>query len=526
VQISRQARLDLVGPPTAGTAAILSPEAIAFLADLVGEFAPRVEALLEARQARQRHFDAGGRPGFLPETAAVRTGEWTVAEAPQDLRDRRVEITGPTDRKMMINGLNSGANCFMADLEDATSPTWRNCIEGQINLRDAALGTISFTAPDGRRYELGESPATLLVRPRGWHLPERHLRIGGRPVPAALFDFGLYAFHTARVQLERGATPALYLPKIESHLEARLWNEVFLLAQDRLGIPRGTLRATVLIETLPAAFEMEEILFELREHASGLNCGRWDYIFSAIKTLRESPEHVMPDRGQVGMTQPFMRAYARLLIQTCHRRGAHAMGGMAAQIPIKHDPAANEAALAKVRADKEREVADGHDGTWVAHPGLIPIARAAFDARMGGADQKGVRLEDLVISAADLLEPAQGSITLEGVRHNLRVGVRYLEAWLRGVGCVPLYDLMEDAATAEISRAQLWQWIRHGARTEGGDTIDRDRVRSEHAAVLAELHAAGLDGGRLDEAAALFLDLVLGETCAEFLTLPAYARLD
>jgi len=343
--------LDVDPAPSEEGAAILSREAMAFVGELVGEFAPRVEALLAARRGRSRGWHAGGRPRFLPETESVRRGDWRVAEAPKDLRDRRVEITGPTDRKMMINALNSGASCFMADLEDATSPTWRNVVEGQVNLRDAAAGTIDFEAADGRRYALGASPATLLVRPRGWHLPERHVRLRGRAVPAALVDFGLYAFHSARLQLERGATPALYLPKMEGHLEARLWNDVLRLAQDRLGIPRGTFRATMLIETLPAAFEMEEILFELREHASGLNCGRWDYIFSAIKTLRESPAHVMPDRGQVGMTQPFMRAYARLLIQTCHRRGAHAMGGMAAQIPIKHDAAANEAALAKVRAD-------------------------------------------------------------------------------------------------------------------------------------------------------------------------------
>lgn len=505
-------------------AGILSREAMAFVGELVGEFAPRVEALLAARRGRARGWHAGGRPRFLPETESVRRGDWKVAEAPKDLRDRRVEITGPTDRKMMINALNSGASCFMADLEDATSPTWRNVVEGQVNLRDAAAGTIDFEAADGRRYALGASPATLLVRPRGWHLPERHVRLRGRAVPAALVDFGLYAFHSARLQLDRGATPALYLPKMEGQLEARLWNDVLRLAQDRLGIPRGTFRATMLIETLPAAFEMEEILFELREHASGLNCGRWDYIFSAIKTLRESPAHVMPDRGQVGMTQPFMRAYARLLIQTCHRRGAHAMGGMAAQIPIKHDAAANEAALAKVRADKEREASDGHDGTWVAHPGLIPIARAAFDARMTGPDQKHVRHEDLAIREEDLLRPAEGTITLDGLRHDLRVGIRYLEAWLRGIGCVPLDDLMEDAATAEISRVQVWQWIRHAATTDRGDRIDRDLVRREHAAVLRGLRA--VDGGRLDEASELFLSLVLAEDCADFLTLPAYERID
>jgi malate synthase len=511
----------VVKGPLAGYEPVLSEEALAFVAGLARAFTPRVDQLLERRRLRQERFDAGERPHFLPETAAVRKGNWRVAPLPDDLQDRRVEITGPTDRKMVINALNSGASVFMADFEDSNAPTWDNLLRGQMNLRDAVARTIRYEAPDtGKQYTLSASTATLMVRPRGWHLRERHLELDGRPVPAALLDFGLFFFHNARALLDRGSGPYFYLPKMQSHLEARLWNDVFLHAQEELGVPRGSIKATVLIETLPAAFEMDEILHELREHSAGLNCGRWDYIFSAVKTLRADPRWVLPDRAQVTMEQPFLRAYTQLLVKTCHRRGAHAMGGMAAFIPIKDDAQANQAALDKVRADKLREVKDGHDGTWVAHPGLVPLAREVFDAHMPARHQMNVLREDVQASEEDLLRVPQGTRTEAGLRHNIRVGVQYLEAWLRGLGCVPLYNLMEDAATAEICRSQIWQWIRHGAALDDGRTVTAALVER-----LLEEEMRAFQGGLFPDARRIFESLCTSPELSEFLTLPAYDRL-
>ncbi|HET6203051.1 MAG TPA: malate synthase A [Planctomycetota bacterium] len=506
---------------------VLTPAALEFVARLERRFRADRTRLLRLRKERQAFLDAGGRLDFLPDTRAVREGDWKIAPAPADLQDRRVEITGPVDRKMIINALNSGAQVFMADFEDSNSPTWRNVLEGQSNLIDAVRRRIRWVAPDGgKEYRLAEKTAVLVVRPRGWHLPEKHLLVDGAPVSASLFDFGLYFFHNARELLGRGTGPYFYLPKIESHLEARLWNEVFLDAQDALGIPYGTIRATVLIETLPAAFEMDEILFELREHSGGLNCGRWDYIFSFIKKHRARPDCVLPDRGSVTMEQPFLRAYSLLLIRTCHRRGAPAMGGMAAQIPIKGDPERNRVAFEKVRADKRREARDGHDGTWVAHPGLVETARAEFEAASAGPNQIDRLREDVAVGASDLLAVPGGRITEAGLRQNLDVGVRYLEAWLRGTGCVPLYDLMEDAATAEISRAQVWQWVRHGARLEDGRGIDAELVRrtldEQMDRARGDLGSARFESGRFAPARALFERLVLSTELEEFLTLPAY----
>ncbi|HEX2478039.1 MAG TPA: malate synthase A [Geminicoccaceae bacterium] len=519
----------VLGPRAEGYDEILSPDALAFLAELERRFGPTRQRLLARRRESDARLQAGWLPDFLEETRAVRAADWRIAPVPRDLRDRRVEITGPVDRKMIVNALNCGASVYMADFEDATTPTWANLIEGQINLRDAIRRTIDFTDPDSRkRYRLGAKVATLLVRPRGWHLPEAHLAIDGQPMSGALFDFGLYVFHNAKELIVRGTGPYFYLPKLESHLEARLWNDVFLFAQERLGIPRGTIKATVLIETILAAFEMDEILHELREHSAGLNCGRWDYIFSIIKKFRSRPELVMPDRDQVTMTVPCMRSYSLLAIRTCHRRGAHAIGGMAAQIPIRDDRQANEQALGKVRTDKEREASDGHDGTWVAHPGLVPIAKEVFDQLMPGVDQIARRREDVAVTAADLLTVPEGTITERGLRHNLNVGVLYLEAWLRGSGCVPIYNLMEDAATAEISRAQVWQWRRHGARLEGGPTIDDalvERLLEEELTRIREtVGEQRYADGRFAEAAALLRDLVLADEFTEFLTLPAYER--
>jgi malate synthase len=518
------------GPVDEEGARILSAEALAFVADLVRSFRSRVEERLAARAARREAFARGETLRFLEETRSVRDADWTVAPLPADLLDRRVEITGPVERKMIINALNSGASCFMADFEDSNAPTWGNCLRGQVNLRDAVRRTIELEVPEtGKRYRLAERTAVLLVRPRGWHLVERHLYVDARPVPAALFDFGLYVFHNAAALLERGSGPYFYLPKLESHLEARLWNDVFLRAQEKLGLPSGTIKATVLIETLPAAFEMDEILYELREHSAGLNCGRWDYIFSYIKVHRGDATRVVPDRGQVTMTQPFMRAYTQLVIRTCHRRNVHAMGGMAAQIPIKDDPAANEAALEKVRQDKLREVTDGHDGTWVAHPGLVALARSVFDAHMSGKNQLQVKRDDVRVAAEDLLAAPQGPYTEHALRHNIRVGVQYIEAWLSGNGCVPIYALMEDAATAEISRVQLWQWMRHGVRLDDGAPVTRERIAralDEELEVLrGELGAARFERGSFAAARELFLEVATSETLVEFLTLPAYERL-
>jgi malate synthase A len=518
--------LTITAPVRPGYEAVLTQDALAFVADLVRTFRPRVKELLARRSERQARFDAGETPNFLTETADVRAGTWTVAKLPDDVLDRRTEITGPTDRKMVINALNSGASVFMADFEDANSPTWDNLIQGHINLGDAVRRTITYTAPEtGKAYALKDKVAVLFVRPRGWHLVERHVMVDGEPIPGGLFDFGLFFFRNAKEQLSRGTGPYFYLPKMESHLEARLWNDVFVRAQEKLGVPRGTIKATCLIETLPAAFEMDEFLWELREHSAGLNCGRWDYIFSFIKKRAEDPAAVLPDRSQVTMDKGFLNAYVELLIKTCHRRNVHAMGGMAAQIPIKDDAAANEAALEKVRADKLREVKAGHDGTWVAHPGLVPVAKAIFDANMPGQNQLGVKREDVSIGRADLLAIPEGTRTEAGLRHNVRVGIQYIESWLRGNGCVPLYNLMEDAATAEISRAQVWQWMHHRARVDGAPlTTDRfaAMVEEEMQRIRGEVGDARFQKGRFPEARELFVRLSTAPKFEDFLTLPAY----
>jgi malate synthase len=513
-----------------GQETVLTEAALDFLAGLVRSHAGRLAELLAARVERRAAWQAGTRLDWLPETAGIREGDWKVAELPEDLRRRTVEITGPVDRKMVINALNSGADVFMADFEDSSAPTWEAMVQGQLNLHDAVRRTIRHTDPQtGKDYRLGDSPATLFARPRGLHLVERHCRVDGRAVPGGLFDFALFFFHNARELVERGSGPYFYLPKLESHLEARWWNDVFLDAQRALGLPTGTIRATVLIETLPAAFEMDEILYELREHSAGLNCGRWDYIFSFIKSRRWDPEAVLPDRSQVTMEQPCMRAYTQLVVRTCHRRGVSAIGGMAAQIPIKHDADANIAALDKVRADKEREVADGHDGTWVAHPGLVQLARETFEARMSGPNQLHNLREDVSVDAADLLAVPTGTRTEAGLRWNVRVGVQYLEAWLRGVGCVPLYHLMEDAATAEISRTQIWQWLRHGVSLEDGRPVTEELVRSivgeEMQAITEEVGSARMSSGKYSEARRLFEELCFGEELEEFLTSAAYGLL-
>jgi malate synthase len=501
---------------------ILSHDACSFLIDLARNFEAQRQDLMARRRVRQQEIDAGQLPTFLPETRAIRETEWTVARIPDDLLDRRVEITGPVDRKMIINALNSGANVFMADFEDSNSPTWQNNLEGQANLRDAVRGTIRYLSPEGKRYDLNSRVATLLVRPRGWHLGERHFQVDGKAISGSLFDFGLYFFHNAEELIRRGTGPYFYLPKMESHLEARLWNDVFCFAQDRLGISRGTIRATVLIETILAAFEMDEILYELRDHSSGLNCGRWDYIFSFIKKFRNRPDFVLPDRSTLTMDKHFLKSYVELLIHTCHRRGIHAMGGMAAQIPIKNDPAANEKALEKVRQDKLREVRAGHDGTWVAHPGLVPIAKEVFDAHMQKANQIRRPLGDVNIAAKDLLAVTEGKITEQGLKWNIDVGLQYLESWLRGSGCVPIYNLMEDAATAEISRAQVWQWVRHGARlSDDGRTITQKLVRD----LIAE-QKKKTKGARVEEASAIFDRMMTEVDFAEFLTLVAYDYID
>ncbi|MCC6409653.1 MAG: malate synthase A [Planctomycetes bacterium] len=524
-QVTLPPGLQLTGSLEGRALEILTPEALDFVVRLAREFEPTRRRLLARRQDVQRALDQGVRPDFLPETAALRASVWKAPPPPKDLLDRRVEITGPVERKMIINALNSGAHVFMADFEDSNAPTWKNQIEGQLNLKDAVRRTISFETPQ-KTYRLNEKTAVLFVRPRGWHLDEKHVLVDGKPMSGSLFDFALYFFHNARELVARGSGPYFYLPKMESHREARLWNEVFLFAESEFGLPRGTIRATVLIETILAAFEMDEILFELCEHSVGLNCGRWDYIFSFIKKFRNRADFVLPDRDRVGMTQHFLRSYSRLLIQTCHRRGVHAMGGMAAQIPIKDDAERNARALEKVRADKTREAGDGHDGTWVAHPGLVPIAREIFEQLVPGPNQLDRLCEDVRVTADDLLRVPEGPITAAGLAHNVRVGVQYLAAWLSGNGCVPLYDLMEDAATAEISRAQLWQWLRHGARLDDGRVIDRALFKSVLEAELAELMRAGAaeryPPGKLALAAHLFSELSVADEFAEFLTLPAY----
>ncbi len=520
--------LEIVGPMNPRYAAILTPEACGFVADLVRTFGARRAELLARRVERQREIDAGKLPDFLPETAHVRGGDWRVAPVPADLIDRRTEITGPAERKMAINALNSGAQCWMADLEDANSPTWANVIEGQINLRDAVNRTIAFTSPEGKAYALGEKVATIVARPRGWHMEEKHVLLDGKRVSASLFDWGLYFFHNAKALIARGSGPYFYLPKLESHLEARLWNDVFVHAQAALGIPRGTVRATVLIETILGAFEAEEILYELREHASGLNCGRWDYMFSMVKKFRNHRGYMFPDRTLITMTVPFLRAYCLHVINVCHRHGAYAMGGMAAQIPIRDDPAANAAALAKVRADKLREAADGFDGTWVAHPGLVETALEAFAEHMRGPNQLH-RVHDVTIAAADLLAPLSGPITEAGVRWNIHVGIRYLEAWLGGSGAEPIHNLMEDLATSEISRSQLWQWLKFGAKLDDGRAITLELyerlLAEELAKIRAEYGAAVYDGGHFAAATELFMRMVKSEAFDEFLSLPAYELL-
>ncbi len=522
--------VEITAPITPPYNDILTPEAVAFVTKLAREFTTRRDELLQKRIERQARLDGGELPDFLPETAPIRAGEWKVAPIPADLQDRRVEITGPTDRKMVINALNSGAKVFMADFEDANAPTWANLLEGQINLRDAIHRTISFTSAEGKAYQLNHNPAVLMVRPRGWHLSEKHFVVDGKPIPGGLFDFGLYFFHNASDLLARGSGPYFYLPKLESHLEARLWNDVFNLAQDELGIPRGSIKATVLIETILGAFETEEILYELREHSAGLNCGRWDYIFSFIKKFRQQADFVLPDRALVTMTAPMMRAYSLLVIKNCHKRGTHAMGGMAAQIPIKSDPAANEAALAKVRADKLREASDGHDGTWVAHPGLVPLALEIFDEIMPTPNQIDKQRDDVEVSAADLLQVPSGAITEAGTRWNIKVGVQYIEAWLRGNGCVPLYNLMEDAATAEISRTQIWQWIHHQAALDDGRPLTAElfdvMLEEELRAIRDEIGAERYDAGKFPLAAQIFSDMAKREPLVDFLTLPAYDYLD
>lgn len=522
--------ITLHGPVRAGQESILTLEAMDFLGALVAEFRPRCDALLTRRRARQESLDAGEQPAPLAATREIREKDWTVATPPPDLLDRRVEITGPVDRKMVINALNSGANAYMADFEDSSSPTWEAMIEGQRNVRDAVNRTIEFTSPGGKTYSLNERTATLIVRPRGWHLKEKHIHFDGEPIPAGLMDFGLCFFHNARTLIEQGHGPYYYLPKLESHLEARLWNDVFNFAQDWLEIPRGTIRATVLIETILAAFEMDEILWELRTHSAGLNCGRWDYIFSFIKCFRNHPEFVLPDRGQLTMTCHFLRSYSRLLIQTCHRRGIHAMGGMAAQIPIKDDPPANDAAMAKVRADKEREAGDGHDGTWVGHPGLVSLAREVFDAHISGDHQIGKNLPEVEITAEDLLRVPSGSITLSGLTANVSAALRYTESWLGGRGAVPLFNLMEDAATAEISRAQIWQWIRYPKGTlDDGRKVTvamfREILAREIQILEEQLGARRFADRKFSGAAKLLDTMVTGEKLPAFLTLEAYGLL-
>ena len=508
--------------------AVLTPEALRFLTELHHRFDARRVELLDKRAVRQKAIDAGQLPDFLPETESIRKAQWKAAPIPKDLMDRRVEITGPVDRKMIINALNSGANVFMADFEDSNSPTWENVISGQLNLRDAVRGDIGYKSPEGKEYKLGPNPAVLLVRPRGWHLVERHMKVDGSPMSGSLMDFGLFFFHNAKALIAKGSGPYFYLPKMQSHLEARLWNDVFLFAQEHVGIPRGTIRATVLIETILASFEMDEILYELKEHSSGLNCGRWDYIFSFIKVFRNHKSFLLPDRSQVTMDRAFLKAYVELLIQTCHRREIHAMGGMAAQIPIKNDPAANESALDKVRQDKLREVKAGHDGTWVAHPGLVPIAKQIFDEHMKTPNQIQVKRDDVHITAADLLQVPKGEITEKGLRLNVDVGIQYLQSWLGGNGCVPIYNLMEDAATAEISRTQVWQWLHHGAQLNDGRKVTRELVRETIASVLESLRAQlgpRYESSNFPKAAQLFEQMMLSEELTDFLTLQAYQYL-
>src|SRR5438552_5951845 len=523
--------IQITGAVTPEFAEILTPEALNFVVTLVRAFADRREELLQRRAQRQVELNAGKLPDFLPETEHIRNSEWSISPVPPDLHDRRVEITGPVERKMIINALNSGAKVFMADFEDSFAPTWEGTIQGQINVRDAVNRTIEYLSPEGKRYALNEKTATLLVRPRGWHLVEKHFLIDGQPISGGIFDFGLYFFHNAKKLIEMGTGPYFYLPKLENHLEARLWNDIFVMAQQELGVPQGTIKATVLIETILATFEMNEIFYELREHSAGLNCGRWDYIFSAIKKFRNIPDFILPDRAQVTMTTHFMRSYSLLAIKNCHRRNAHAIGGMAAQIPIKNDPKANEEAMARVQADKLREATDGHDGTWVAHPGLVAVAMEEFDAVMKGPNQIDRKREDVHVTAADLLQVPEGTITEAGLRNNISVSLQYLESWLRGSGCVPINNLMEDAATVEISRSQIWQWIRHpkGILADGRKVtvelfrqLEAEELEKIKKAIGEQQYASR----PFDKAARLLDEIITSEQFVEFLTLPAYKYLD
>jgi malate synthase len=519
--------VEFLAPVNESYAKILTPEAVAFIVDLQRTFNDRRKALLDARHERQKLLDAGEKPNFLAETKAIRDAEWTVAPLPADLLDRRVEITGPVDRKMIINALNSGAKVFMADFEDSNTPLWNNLLDGQINLRDAIRRTISYSDPATKKqYKLNDKTAVLFVRARGWHLDEQHVRVDGEPMSGSIFDFGLYFFHNAKELLARGSGPYFYLPKLESHLEARLWNDIFIRAQEKFGVPQGSIKGTVLIETILASFEMDEILYELREHSAGLNCGRWDYIFSFIKKFSNDPHAVLPDRAQVTMATHFMRSYSKLAIKTCHRRNVHAMGGMSAYIPIKSDLEANDKAIAQVKADKEREASDGHDGTWVAHPGLVPVAMEIFDRLMPQPNQISKQLPDYNVTADDLLQIPAGQITDAGLKQNVAVGLGYVEAWMRGIGCVPLFNLMEDAATAEISRAQLWQWVHQKAKLSDGRTVDTPLVESIIADELKKQKIA-VDAVRYsayEKAADLMRELVSAPQFIEFLTLPAYQR--
>jgi malate synthase len=522
--------LEVIGPVNAACAGILSDEALGFVSALASEFSPRVAELLELRDQRQRDIDGGSMPDFLPETREIRESDWRVTTVPTDLEDRRVEITGPTERKMIINALNSGAKVFMADCEDSQTPTWDNVVQGHINLRDAVNRSIEHEA-NGKHYALNEQTATLIVRPRGWHLPEKHILLEGRPVPGALVDFGLYLFHNAAELRKRSTGPYFYLPKLESHLEARLWSEVFKFAENAGVVDSGEIKVTVLIETILAAFEMDEILYELRDHIVGQNCGRWDYIFSFIKKFSRYEEFVLPDRAEVTMSDHFLRSYSQLLVKTCHRRGAYAIGGMAAQIPIKNDSEANESALAKVRADKEREVHDGHDGTWVAHPGLVPLAMEIFDEHMPGPNQLDRLLDEVQVGAADLLQVVKGKITEAGLRDNIKVAIQYMAAWLGGNGCVPLNNLMEDAATAEIARAQLWQWVHHatGVLDEGRNItygMFKSLLREEMGRIREQLGDAAFDNGHYRRAAQLLDEITMQDEFSPFLTLVAYADID
>ena len=519
--------VEILAPVSESYATVLTPEAIAFIVDLHRTFNTRRKGLLDARQERQKRLDAGERPNFLVETRSIRESAWTVAPLPEDILDRRVEITGPVDRKMIINALNSGAKVFMADFEDSSTPTWNNLLDGQMNLRDAIRRTITYAdSATGKQYKLNDKVAVLFVRPRGWHLEERHLLVDGEPMSGSIFDFGLYFYHNANELLARGSGPYFYLPKIESHLEARLWNDIFIRAQKEIGIAQGSIKGTVLVETILASFEMDEILYELRDHSAGLNCGRWDYIFSFIKKFSNDARAILPDRARVTMTTHFMRSYSKLAIKTCHKRNVHAMGGMSAFIPIKSDPVANENAIAQVRADKEREAGDGHDGTWVAHPGLVPVALEIFDRLMPQPNQISKQLPDYHPTAEDLLQAPEGEITETGLRQNVAIGLGYLEAWLRGIGCVPLFNLMEDAATAEISRAQLWQWVHHKAQLSDGRVVDLTLVEGMIAAELDRQKIA-VDAARYaayEAAADLMLELVRAPKFIDFLTLRAYQR--